>query len=343
VVLTGNTLDASNGLPQRVRLQCAVLDDATGPAPAGGMYGWTTGSITASGGAHVSRTPGWVAPFNYPTGTCGNGCWTDEPYGDSHTALTGIDATIGVQSPPWPCIGSIPAGQPDAIVYGRNEFVTLYEFTIYPDTTSFTVTFGGNLYAATSWQLRGIPSPPNCNAGSIGRIQYAPALSAARALALVLNVTVQPAGACCGPDGGCTLTTQALCPSGNAWSGASSTCTPNNCPVLLGRCCAPDTTCQLMTSAACMSFGGTFADTGSTCSTPCPLVFPAGACCRGASCTMGNGFGCALGGGRFLGNGVSCTPVNGTNPCCAADFNGDHLKSVQDMFDFLTAWFLDCP
>ena len=37
-------------------------------------------------------------------------------------------------------------------------------------------------------------------------------------------------------------------------------------------------------------------------------------------------------------------PANVTvNPLCAADFNGNGALAVQDIFDFLNAWFAGCP
>lgn len=38
-----------------------------------------------------------------------------------------------------------------------------------------------------------------------------------------------PTGACCAPNGGCSMTTQAAC-TGGAWRGADNPCTPNPCP-----------------------------------------------------------------------------------------------------------------
>lgn len=31
------------------------------------------------------------------------------------------------------------------------------------------------------------------------------------------------------------------------------------------------------------------------------------------------------------------------SPICTADFNASGAKSVQDLFDFLAAWFGPCP
>jgi hypothetical protein len=60
-------------------------------------------------------------------------------------------------------------------------------------------------------------------------------------------------------------------------------------------------------------------------------------------CTTTTAAGCA---GTFLGVGTVCAPVvrGGTiNACCKADFNNSGGISVQDIFDFLAAYFAGCP
>ena len=70
-----------------------------------------------------------------------------------------------------------------------------------------------------------------------------------------------------------------------------------------------------------------------------------GACCRGATCALtGSVAGCAAG-GTYLGDASVCSPIirGGTiNACCPADFNGIGGQTVQDIFDFLGAWFNGC-
>ena len=71
-----------------------------------------------------------------------------------------------------------------------------------------------------------------------------------------------------------------------------------------------------------------------------------GACCHGATCTSVAGAAACTAGGTYLGNGVSCSPpVRGgsVNACCKADFNNSGVTNVQDIFDFLSAWFAGCP
>jgi hypothetical protein len=65
-----------------------------------------------------------------------------------------------------------------------------------------------------------------------------------------------------------------------------------------------------------------------------------GACCRGAACTVATAGSCTGIFNRFAGVGTACNlrPDN-IGVCCRADFN--HLSgiSVQDIFDFLNAYF----
>jgi hypothetical protein len=96
-----------------------------------------------------------------------------------------------------------------------------------------------------------------------------------------------------------------------------------------------------MSSAQCQSFGGVFQGVASTCAAVmCQVAAPMGACCRGGTCTVMN---VVLCGGHYLGTGTTCIPTNGTNPCCAADFNNSGTRTVQDLFDFLVAYFAACP
>jgi subtilisin family serine protease len=113
----------------------------------------------------------------------------------------------------------------------------------------------------------------------------------------------QPTGACCFPNGSCTLVTQANCTG--TWQGAGTTCTPNPCPQPTGACCFPNGSCALVTQANC---AGTWQGAGTTC-TPNPCPQPTGACCfPNSSCTVGTPAACT---GTYQGDGTTCTP----NPC----------------------------
>ena len=46
----------------------------------------------------------------------------------------------------------------------------------------------------------------------------------------------------------------------------------------------------------------------------------------------------------FQGGGAACNPAGNTvAPCCRADFNRSGAVSVQDIFDFLAAYFAGNP
>ncbi|MCC6322835.1 MAG: hypothetical protein IT438_15535 [Phycisphaerales bacterium] len=65
-----------------------------------------------------------------------------------------------------------------------------------------------------------------------------------------------------------------------------------------------------------------------------------GACCSGAVCTVVGADGCIEANQRYAGNGTSCNAFPTTVPCCPADFNQSGGVSVQDIFDFLSAYFV---
>jgi hypothetical protein len=67
---------------------------------------------------------------------------------------------------------------------------------------------------------------------------------------------------------------------------------------------------------------------------------PMGACCAGSTCAVSLSTACNARNTSFAGIGTSCNAVgNTTTPCCKADYNQSGGLSVQDIFDFLAAWF----
>jgi hypothetical protein len=71
-----------------------------------------------------------------------------------------------------------------------------------------------------------------------------------------------------------------------------------------------------------------------------------GACCQGATCTFVPATMCTAPGSAFVGPGSVCSPQvlgGAVNACCKADFNGAGGVTVQDIFDFLSAYFAGCP
>jgi hypothetical protein len=107
----------------------------------------------------------------------------------------------------------------------------------------------------------------------------------------------------------------------------------------LGACCLPGGACSLSDAARCVA---DFTEGGVCTPSPCPL--PPGACCRGSICTLAPAQDCSGPGNSFGGSGTVCNiPGNSTTPCCLADFNHDGSVAVQDIFDFLAAYFMNDP
>jgi hypothetical protein len=69
-----------------------------------------------------------------------------------------------------------------------------------------------------------------------------------------------------------------------------------------------------------------------------------GACCAGSSCSVSSQAACVGTNTAYAGNGTACNaPGNATTPCCKADFNHAGGTTVQDIFDFLAAYFSGSP
>lgn len=211
----GSSVTFAAGTSHRLRLQFRVVDDAMGPAPAGGFVGWNVGSINVSGDPANSqdrRTPGRLGPFNFAGQPTANGnpppsgglAGPDGP-ADDFQHWDDIDATLGTQSPVWTgCIDTDGDGIPDtptpapaAQVRGRNVFVSVFEMTTVPGASAvnYSITASGNLIAATEWRTVGTPNPPNCDTGDPGSITYAPFPTTPTAFNCLLNIVVPAPGA----------------------------------------------------------------------------------------------------------------------------------------------------
>jgi hypothetical protein len=69
-----------------------------------------------------------------------------------------------------------------------------------------------------------------------------------------------------------------------------------------------------------------------------------GACCSGSTCTVLTAAACTGANTSYKGDGTVCNaPGNLTSPCCKADFNQSGSITVQDIFDFLAAYFTVNP
>jgi hypothetical protein len=118
-------------------------------------------------------------------------------------------------------------------------------------------------------------------------------------------------------------------------------------PVLqsIGACCGPAAQgglCALSTIGECVNaLGGTFQGAFTTCGPVNPCPFGPTACCRGSTCVLvAVSTACTGAYARAAGVNTVCnTPGNRTAPCCMADFNHSGSVTVQDIFDFLGAYF----
>jgi len=103
-----------------------------------------------------------------------------------------------------------------------------------------------------------------------------------------------------------------------------------------GACCT-GTSCAIVLGFNCASgYQGDF----SSCS-PNPCLPQTGACCCGSTCSLTAMAGCNGANTSFSGTGTACNAfgVNNTTPCCFADYNQSGTVGVQDIFDFLAAYF----
>jgi len=157
------------------------------------------------------------------------------------------------------------------------------------------------------------------------------------------NTTCSPdpcaafAGACCvNGNGTCHLSFAAGCTDSPnvSFRGVGTTCAPELC---VGACCNSATAACSVTNFFGCQFGGImYLGNNTTCS-PNPCGPSPGACCRGTACTVGPGSSCT--GGLFQGGSTACGPAGNPTTCCPANFNLVGGLSVQDIFDFLAAYF----
>lgn len=105
-----------------------------------------------------------------------------------------------------------------------------------------------------------------------------------------------------------------------------------------GSCCV-GSVCSVTSSVGC---AGTFTTAGTCSPNPCtPSV--TGACCAATACSIDTQTNCVGAGRVYRGDGVSCGEVGNPTACCAANFNQSGGVSVQDIFDFLGAYFEGDP
>lgn len=103
-----------------------------------------------------------------------------------------------------------------------------------------------------------------------------------------------------------------------------------------GGACCMGTDCTVMTEIGCegdWTLGG-------SCSPSNPCLPATGACCRAVTCAVTIAADCSGPNTVYVSGSPDCNAAGvNTTPCCRADFNKTGGISVQDIFDYLGAWF----
>lgn len=151
-------------------------------------------------------------------------------------------------------------------------------------------------------------------------------------------------GACCCTDTcSCTfMASAAACTCEGCKTGVwipGGVCSPVNYCQVKGACCGAAGSCFLTTLDECL---GSFIGVGAPCEPidPCIATPQEGACCKGSTCESTAAASCTGANTQFMGVGTVCNAAgNNTAPCCKADYNQSGGVTVQDLFDFLAAYF----
>ncbi|MHC4992590.1 MAG: hypothetical protein ACYTGC_16590, partial [Planctomycetota bacterium] len=120
-----------------------------------------------------------------------------------------------------------------------------------------------------------------------------------------------PPGACCLPDGSCTVIAGAQCTAqGGLFQGADSVCADVECPEPKGACCFEDGDCSVITQERCQNDGGVYRGDFTGCDpSPCPA--PKGACCLlDGLCQVRTQAECIGAGGFYQGDLTSCAETD---------------------------------
>jgi hypothetical protein len=145
---------------------------------------------------------------------------------------------------------------------------------------------------------------------------------------LLYPTPVPPSGACCYPNGSCTLVCQHDCLPPAVWHVEWTSCVPNPCPQPLGACCRLDGSCVLIPHADCQPPSVWHEEWTSCEPNLCPP--PEGACCD-------------LFGGCVITTEANCPPPGvwfGLNPCIpspcppglgACCFTDGHCEFLNEM------------
>jgi hypothetical protein len=233
-------------------------------------------------------------------------------------------------------------------------------YCAYTTQTACTATFASNSTCTTTCP----PTGACCQTNGTCLMQVAGCTGWVAGSVCLPNPCPQP-GQCCAVNGSCSLKLLSLCTTG-PWS-AGTTCTPNPCPPV-GRCCSATGGCTLVIPTACT---GVFSTSTVCAPNPCPQpgrccsstgvctlllqsactdVFSVGTCttgvcaqlggcCNGHVCTTTIASGCTATGFSFKGAGSACGTAANPIACCYANFNHVDGVTVQDLMDYLNAWF----
>ena len=189
-----------------------------------------------------------------------------------------------------------------------------------------------------------------------------------------MNPCPQPSGSCCAASGSCTQTLQSAC--SGAWA-IGNVCSPNPCPPPSGVCCDVAGGCTFVAESACAgswTIGGTCSPnpcvpvtvlvqisrsgsghgtvtsvpTGIACGVTCSFAFVTGTGVTLVATPNADSVFLGWGGGPCSGAGTCSFAAAGPVSVdaafrCKADINGVNGITVQDIFDFLSAWFAGTP
>jgi len=106
-----------------------------------------------------------------------------------------------------------------------------------------------------------------------------------------------------------------------------------------GSCCLPSGVCSITADTGCP--GGQWFFSG-VC-TPNTCEQPTGACCTATGCTVVEQAVCSNLPGDWRGASTLCGEAGNPIACCPANFNQFGGVTLQDIFDYLTAWFSNTP
>lgn len=213
----GSSVTVTPGSSHNYRLQFRVINDGTAN---GGFIGWNVGTLDISGAAGNSndrRTNGRIAPYVFAAQPTANGnpppaggVNSGDAVGTDFEHLTDVDATLGTQSPGWICdANGNPNPQPAATIRGLStqanggwqSVFQITDMSVASGGSSYSITAGGNLIAATEWRLVGTPIPPDCgdpadpSDDQPGSITYAPFPTDPTPFTCSLNIQVPAPGA----------------------------------------------------------------------------------------------------------------------------------------------------